>query len=451
MKKIISLALALVIGAMSANAQIVKGDMNDDKIIDVSDLNESIDVMGGRKPYQYIQAGDPSTVDNSLVTGTWYRTKTDHVDLNADGTTSYPGASTYKFFPYKGALVFYDAQGEVVGEITVDLLREGYMVCVPKSTGILTVLTTTPPATLVTSIKLLNTSITMFPDEVWPIIATVLPTTADNRTLTYKSSNVKVARMEGRKIIAVALGTAKITCSATDGSGVTATCEVTVVPRDLSGTDENGREYVDLGLPSGTMWATCNVGSDKPEDVGLNFAWGDTVGYPVGDSHNFNEMNYVHFSNGRKTFITKYCTNISYWDTTTGLPVDNKSELDPEDDAAYVKWGSNWRMPTIDQVRELRNTEYTKIEVTTLNGKNVNKITSLVNGRYIYMPANSYDRLYKDYLFFDVWTRSLYTLGEQYKAYIFYSDKEVDKDMMIHYHYHDRWAGVNIRPVYVGD
>ena len=74
MKKIISLAFMLLIGALSVNAQIVKGDMNDDKIIDVSDLNESIDVMGGRKPYQYIQAGDPYRVDNSLVAGTYHPT-----------------------------------------------------------------------------------------------------------------------------------------------------------------------------------------------------------------------------------------------------------------------------------------------------------------------------------------------------------------------------------------
>ena len=450
MKKIISLALALVIGAMSANAQIVKGDMNDDKIIDVSDLNESIDVMGGRKPYQYIQAGDPSTVDNSLVTGTWYKTRTDFITLNADGTTDYSGASSYKFFPYQGALMFYDAQGKVVGEITVDMLKEGYMVCVPKSTGVLTVLTTTRPAQLVTSIRLLNTSIKMCPGEFWVLIATVLPTTADNKTLTFESSDNKVVRTEGRKIFAVAFGTATITCRATDGSGVTATCEVTVEPRDLSGTDSNGREYVDLGLPSLTRWATCNVGSDTPENTGMRFAWGDTVGYTGG--HAFNEANYVH-CNGSGSLLTKYCNDINYWDTSTGLPMDNKLELDPEDDAAYAKWGSNWRMPTLAQVEELENSQYTKIELATLNGKYVNKITSRINGRCIYIPVdNYYDYKLGSYRCFEVWTRTLWRRDDPTRAYVFESAYDAGWDMMILRDVIDaRWYGYNIRPVYVGD
>ena len=57
---------------------------------------------------------------------------------------------------------------------------------------------------------------------------------------------------------------------------------------------ENGFEYVDLGFPSCTMWATCNVGATKPEDYGLLFQFGRVDGYKYGDTnHKFitNEQN----------------------------------------------------------------------------------------------------------------------------------------------------------------
>ena len=78
--------------------------------------------------------------------------------------------------------------------------------------------------------------------------------------------------------------------------------------------------------------------------------------------------------------MTKYCTN-SYWGV-----VDNKLELLPEDDAATAKWGSNWCMPSKDQFDELKNSDYTTIEKTTLNGIDGVKVTSKKNGKTLFFP-----------------------------------------------------------------
>ena len=137
-------------------------------------------------------------------------------------------------------------------------------------------------------------------------------------------------------------------------------------------------EYVDLGLPSGTLWATCNIGASSPEDYGDYFAWGETKGYNSG-KENFDESTYKWY-NGSSSSITKY----NYW-SNHGV-VDNKKELDLEDDAAYVNWGSEWRMPSEIQFDELINSNYTTIESTTLNGVLGHKITSKKNGNSIFLP-----------------------------------------------------------------
>ena len=141
----------------------------------------------------------------------------------------------------------------------------------------------------------------------------------------------------------------------------------------------NGHEYVDLGLPSGTLWATCNIGATSPEDYGDYFAWGETSGYNSGKT-TFNWSTYK-YCNGSYTTMTKYCTSSSYG------TVDNKTELELSDDAAYVNWGSNWRMPSYDQIAELINSSYTTTTWTTVNGVYGRKITSKSNGNSIFLPA----------------------------------------------------------------
>lgn len=106
-------------------------------------------------------------------------------------------------------------------------------------------------------------------------------------------------------------------------------------------TYENGHEYVDLGLS--VKWATCNIGATKPEERGDEFAWGDIIPNRGGSWGA-----YVHCYDAANN-LTKYCT-----DSTLGV-VDNKTTLEPMDDAAHIHWGGNWRMPTDNEFRELYN------------------------------------------------------------------------------------------------
>lgn len=107
-----------------------------------------------------------------------------------------------------------------------------------------------------------------------------------------------------------------------------------------------GHEYVDLGLPSGLKWATCNVGAESPEEYGGYYAWGETQEKDIYASSTYK---YYQWKSSLGVYqLTKYCTQ-SY-----GGSVDNKTVLELEDDAANMKWGGNWRMPTIEEFNELR-------------------------------------------------------------------------------------------------
>ena len=142
----------------------------------------------------------------------------------------------------------------------------------------------------------------------------------------------------------------------------------------VSGT-ENGYEWVDLGLS--VKWATCNVGATKPEEYGNYYAWGETT-----PKSTYSWSTYK-WCNGSYDIMTKYCTG-SFYGT-----VDNKKVLDPEDDAAAVNMGGNWRMPTIAEQQELID-KCTWIW-TTLNGVNGYNVKG-PNGNSIFLPAAGYRR-----------------------------------------------------------
>ncbi len=138
------------------------------------------------------------------------------------------------------------------------------------------------------------------------------------------------------------------------------------------GNSHNGHEYVDLGLPSGTLWATCNVGATKPEGYGDYFAWGETS---TKSTYSWSTYKYC---NGSYDSQTKYCTKSSYG------RVDNKKVLDSSDDAARVNWGGSWRMPTRAEQDELRNK--CTWTWTTVNGTKGYRVTG-PNGKSIFLPA----------------------------------------------------------------
>lgn len=127
---------------------------------------------------------------------------------------------------------------------------------------------------------------------------------------------------------------------------------------------ENGHEWVDLGLSSGLLWATCNIGAATPEAYGDYFAWGETT---AKETYNWSTYKYYDGNN-----VTKY----------TGS--DNLEVLEAFDDAAHVNWGGAWRMPTADEMRELRDNCTHKW--TTQNGVNGHLFTG-ANGNSLFLPA----------------------------------------------------------------
>ena len=130
---------------------------------------------------------------------------------------------------------------------------------------------------------------------------------------------------------------------------------------------QDDHEYVDLGLPSGTLWATCNIGATNPEDYGDYFAWGETA--PKDNYEWFSYKWYVNYK------LTKYYAK------------DGKTELDPEDDAAQVNWGSSWRMPSVEQINEL--IDNCSWQRTTMNGV-VGQLATGPNGNTLFLPATGY-------------------------------------------------------------
>ena len=227
---------------------------------------------------------------------------------------------------------------------------------------------------LVTSIVLNYTSLNLKVNKTQQLTATVEPWDADNKTVAWQSSNTSVATVSTSGLVtAKAAGTCTVTCRATDGSGVKAECTVKVVAGGSGNLD--GHDYVDLDLPSGTLWATCNVGADDPVEYGDHFAWGETE---TKTNYGWNTYKYC---GGSYTNLTKYCMDSGHGD------IDELAELLPEDDAATVNWGENWQTPSYSQLMELFNSSYTTSEWTTQNDVNGYMITSKSNGKHIFLPA----------------------------------------------------------------
>ena len=142
--------------------------------------------------------------------------------------------------------------------------------------------------------------------------------------------------------------------------------------------NNNGYDYVDLGLPSGTLWAIMNVGASKPSEYGLYFQWGDTKGY-------LEEQ--IGTGNGQKKFFwTDYKWNPSGDGDTFTKYTNPGDTLELEDDAAHVHMEGDWHMPTPKQFRELLDN--TTSTWTTLDGVDGVTFTAKNDGsKFIFIPA----------------------------------------------------------------
>ena len=151
-----------------------------------------------------------------------------------------------------------------------------------------------------------------------------------------------------------------------DGDGNVGIADVTeLIDMILSGATSEEHEYVDLGLPSGTLWATCNIGASKPEEYGDYFAWGETEPKAT--------YSWSTYKYGTYETPTKYNNS------------DNLRELELTDDAAYVNWGPSWRIPSKLQIRELFN-NCSVDKSASMNGVKGFLFTGS-NGNTLFLPA----------------------------------------------------------------
>ena len=142
--------------------------------------------------------------------------------------------------------------------------------------------------------------------------------------------------------------------------------EIEEMPEPEQPGDNNNHEYVDLGLPSGLLWATCNVGANAPEEYGDYFAWGETTTKETYDSDNSSTY------------------GLSDSELQSQGYIDSEGNLTPQYDAATANWGGNWRMPTKAEQQELLdNCIWTWTTQNGVNGYNVEG----PNGNSIFLPA----------------------------------------------------------------
>jgi len=220
------------------------------------------------------------------------------------------------------------------------------------------------------------------------------------------------------------------------------------------GGGTGGHEYVDLGLPSGLLWATCNVGATNPEDYGDYFAWGEIEPY-YADGHSQDNpcSNWRNMTTGAgNTNITGYdwhtysqggSDDFVEWATP---PYNSNYVLKPERDVAHVNWGGDWRMPTYDEMVELYDN--TTSQWTTQNGVYGILFTSTVAGytkASLFLPAaGRHNGTSLDYVgsYGIYWSSSLYASTPN-SAYIMF----FRSDYVSPQNYYDRSRGFTVRPV----
>ena len=204
------------------------------------------------------------------------------------------------------------------------------------------------------------------------------------------------------------------------------TCGVIIIvgeAKDTCVVNVVGPESVDLGLS--VNWATFNIGTDTPEGFGKYFAWGETE-----TKSSYSWSNYKY---GTQDSCTKYVQEL-----------DGKTVLDPEDDAAHVIWGGDWRMPTADEYLELVNN--CTWEWTTLNGVMGYLVTSMVDGyegNSIFLPGAGYSM--------DSGFGGLGSQGDYWSSSLEY-DYYDPQEFYFFKNYHetgswDKYVGLTIRPV----
>ena len=227
-------------------------------------------------------------------------------------------------------------------------------------------------STHVESIAFDKPVISMFKNRTVTLVATIKPSNATNKSIIWTSDTPSVVTIdENGTVRSISEGSAIITATSED-RGLYAQCRIDVIPVPQP-------EAVDLGLSM--KWASFNVGASNPEDFGEMYAWGETE-----PKDNYDWPTYK-WCNGDERNLTKYCTESSCWDSNSSAPMDNRTVLDLEDDAAYVNLGGSWRMPTYAEWCEIRD-KCTWTWTDNYNGLGVSgRVVASSNGNSIFLPA----------------------------------------------------------------
>ena len=204
-------------------------------------------------------------------------------------------------------------------------------------------------------------------------------------------------------------------------------------------------EAVDLGLS--VKWASCNVGASSPSETGDYFAWGETK---PKDNYSWSTYRWCH---GTANTLTMYCNDPKYaaelLDEYGGYSpyTDYITELVPKTDAAYINWGEQWRMPTVQEWSELR--KHCTWQWTTVNGNSGFKVKSKINGNSIFLPATGYktdtDLIERDKGGY--WSSSLWPGRPTHAWYLYFDILPNSQDAEIRFRELFRRTGLPVRPV----
>jgi len=459
MKSILAFLLLAAAGLQTAWGQGFRVYKSDGNIMQFSLRTDSIvfyDGIGSDQDF------GPFTPVNQMIAGTWYKSKSETITFNEDGTTDYVEGATYKFLPYQGEVLVYDSSKKLRQILRVHNISEEELVVSTFGAATFSVWTSTQPPQLVTSITISPASLSLQPNEMSTLTSTVMPADAENKEVEWTSSDEAVAVVGDFfgtiTVMAKGYGTCTITATAKDGSGVKGECQVTVQQSGI-----NGHEYVEIG---GLKWATMNVGATTVAGsyetcYGDYYAWGETQP---------RYMTITRSGTGSASFTWRNGYSSGYSDKN--YPTYTGTTLDAAHDAATANWGGTWRTPKREDFMALAEacsgsdgnsqTPVNLINTITEGGIYWLSSTQTIESAYtgvagllfvsasdiskrVFFPASGYvSGTWFAYGGLDgrYWSSSLYTSETNYAHYLGFSSAGVNPQSS-----NKRCSGFTVRPV----
>ncbi|MBQ3630603.1 MAG: leucine-rich repeat protein [Prevotella sp.] len=376
-------------GITTDAATISRADVNGDGSVGIGDIVAITNIMAGIEVYAdlalestapiSLKAGQLTSVN--IISGSGSYTAT---SSNANVVTAVISDWTSVTTQEKGKCVNIKATGVGTAIVTVSDSKSGQNVTIS--------------VTVTENVKLLELSTYALDLKVGESgVVAITSSSGGQLAIATTDASVATFAVDGNTITVKAIGAGNCAITVNDSqTGEKARVEVTVT----APAPPAGVKAVDLGLPSGTLWANMNVGATSPQENGLYFAWGDTEGYAgdASDGRSFDWASYKWMTPGQSDskYINKYqtpdgttdaCWYQFNWDIVDYEFIgDALTELLPGDDAAHANWGGDWYMPTKEDFQELLdNTTFEWITVGAVGGV---KFTSKVNGNVIFLPAS---------------------------------------------------------------